>query len=131
MNGEDRGTFERLARAEERIEFVNKKIEDLEEKWYDRLDEKIANLERAIAALDRAAKERVDALEARLTSTINGRIEKLDNKYILTKAVVMTACTMVLTAFFAAVVATFVGAPLRLPTLPQPATVQPKGGFDR
>lgn len=106
---------QRLARAEERLEYVTKRIDNLEEDIRDRLDERFTDL-----------KARIVASEMAVTSVINGRIKELDAKYLLVRGIVLGACSIVLVAFMGAVVAHFVGAQLRPPTLPQPYTIQPR-----
>ena len=84
-------------------------------------------LAKQLARLDEDIGDHVADLKDFVRTTINGRIKEIDAKYILVRGIVLGACGIVLIAFMGAVVAWFVGAPVRpIPTLPQPYTIQPR-----
>lgn len=97
-------SLERVARVEERLEMFEKQL---------------SRLELAITDQTRELKDFVAV-------TVNGRFKEIDGKYALVRGIVLGACGIVLTAFFAAVVASFIGTQVNKPTLPQPYTIQPR-----
>jgi hypothetical protein len=108
--GADRDS-EIVARALERVTRVEERI--------DQFKEQITRVELAITDQTREIKDFVAV-------TVNGRFKELDGKYALVRGIVLGACAMILTAFFAAVVASFIGAQMTKPTLPQPYSIQPR-----